>query len=89
MALGASRQDVLAMVLRQGMTMALFGLGAGVVVALGSSRLLGSLLYGIAPNHPLTFVAVFAGLASAALVGSFLPARKATRIDPMNSLRGD
>ena len=89
MALGASRNDVLGMILRQGTSMTLLGLGVGVLVALASSRLLEGLLFGITPNHPLTYAAVVFGLGAAALLGSLLPARRATRIDPMSSLRGE
>ena len=87
MALGARRRDVLMMVLRQGTVLAGIGILAGLGLAIGASRLLRGLLYGISPIDPFSFIAVPFVLAAAALLASWLPARRATRIDPMEALR--
>jgi putative ABC transport system permease protein len=85
--LGATRADVLRMVLRQGMAQALAGSAAGVGGALFLSRLMSRLLYGVKPDDPLTFGTVGAVLGLAALLAICVPARRATRIDPMVALR--
>ena len=87
MALGASRGQVRRMVVSQGMGLALAGIALGVAAAVGVSRLLGGLLYGVSPTEPLTYAAVAGLLAVAALMASSLPARRATRIDPVEALR--
>jgi predicted permease len=87
MALGAAPGAVLAMVLRNAMTMALGGIAVGAVVALLATRLLSSMLYGVGATDPLTFVSVAAILAGVALLSSYLPARRATKVDPMVVLR--
>ena len=87
MAIGASRRDVLSLVTREGMALVAVGLMLGITTALFAARGLGSLLYGIAPNDPLTFIAVALVLAAVALAANLLPARRATRIDPMVALR--
>jgi predicted permease len=89
MALGARAGDVLAMVLRQGLIMAGVGIILGVIGALGLTRLLSTLLYGITPTDPLTFATAPAILLAVAAAASWIPARSATRIDPMIALRGD
>jgi putative ABC transport system permease protein len=89
MALGAERASVLALVMRQGAVMAGVGLVAGVVGALLLSRLLESLLYGVAATDPTTLVAVVAVLGLSAALACYLPARRATRLDPMLVLRDD
>ncbi|MDE3179740.1 MAG: ABC transporter permease [Acidobacteriota bacterium] len=86
MALGAQRSDVLKLVLAQGMTSVLAGLCAGVIAALGLTRLMASLLYGVKPWDPLTFVIVSAGLAGIGLAASFIPARRAANVDPIIAL---
>ena len=83
MALGAAPGAVLAMVLRNAMTMALGGIAVGAVAALLATRLLSSMLYGVGATDPLTFVSVAGILAAVALLSSYLPARRATRVDPM------
>jgi predicted lysophospholipase L1 biosynthesis ABC-type transport system permease subunit len=87
MALGASPRDILGNVLGHGIRMAAAGVGVGLVVALGGARLLRSLLYGVKPTDAITFIAVSLVLTVVALLASYLPARRATRIDPMVALR--
>ena len=87
MALGASRGDVLSGVLRQGMAMALAGAVIGVAGGLILSRLMGTLLYGVKPSDPLTFAGAAALLTIVALTACYMPARHATRVDPMTALR--
>jgi putative ABC transport system permease protein len=87
MALGAKRGDVLRLVVRQGMTMTLIGLGIGLVGALLLSRVMRGLLHGISPTDPLTFTGVSIVLLAVALLACLLPARRATRVDPIVALR--
>lgn len=87
MALGASRGRVLRTIMAQGARLAFFGLLLGIVGALFAGRLLESQLYGVAPTDPLTFAAVAAGVLGVALLSCWLPARRATTIDPMTALR--
>jgi len=87
MALGARHGNVLALVLRQGLTLAGCGIIAGMLGALGLTRLLSSLLYGVTPTDPLTFAATPAILLGVAALACWIPARRAARIDPMLALR--
>ena len=87
MSLGATRRDVLLLILRQGMSLALVGSMAGIVGALLLSRLMRKLLYGVQPTDPATFLAVATGLALVAIVACYIPARRAMRINPMTALR--
>ena len=87
MALGARGADVLRMVLRQGMQMAGLGIAIGIAGAFALTRLLSALLFGVKPTDPWTFVAVSLVLAFTALVACWIPARKATRVDPLHALR--
>ena len=87
MALGAQRHDLLHMVLRQGMTLALVGLALGVPAALALTRLMSSLLFQISPYDPLTFATVSAVLIGVAFAACYVPARRATRVDPVVALR--
>ncbi|HWB97098.1 MAG TPA: FtsX-like permease family protein, partial [Bryobacteraceae bacterium] len=88
-ALGASPGNLLGLVLRQGLVLAAVGLAVGVGTALGFTRLLGNLLYAIQPDDPLTFAAVTLGLLAVAALASWLPARRAAKVDPLIALRAD
>ncbi len=87
MALGARPGDVVAMVLRQSMNMIATGVIAGVVAAYAAGRLLERLVTGMLPGEPLTFAAMISVLMTAALFASFVPARRASRVDPTSALR--
>jgi len=87
MALGATRSNVLVAVLKQGLVVALIGVAAGVAGALAATRVLSSLLYGVSSTDPLTLAAVSLALIAIALLATYLPARRAARIDPMAALR--
>jgi predicted permease len=87
MSLGASRGDVLLLVVRQGMWLTFAGCAAGLAGALLLSRLMTKLLFGVQPTDPATFVAVATGLGLVAMLACYIPARRAMRIDPMVALR--
>jgi len=87
LALGAQRSDVLSMVLRQGITMTLAGVALGLAAAIGLTRLMAALLFGITPHDPLTFASVVLLLLGVALMACYLPARRATKVDPIVALR--
>jgi putative ABC transport system permease protein len=89
MAIGAEPAAVRRLVLGQGLRMSLAGVGLGTLTALGLTRLLGGLLHDVRPHDPLTFALVPLLLLSIALVASYLPARRATRIDPIAALRSE
>jgi predicted permease len=87
LALGAQQADVLHMVLRHGATMAVAGVALGIAAALALTRLMSNLLFGVAAHDPTTFAAVAVLLALIALVACYIPARRATRVDPIVALR--
>jgi predicted permease len=87
MALGAEPRDVLRLVLRQGLALALAGVAAGVLASLAAARLMSSLLYEVSASDPFIFVLVPVLLVAVALLACYLPARRATRVDPMEALR--
>lgn len=87
MALGAQKRDVLKLILTQGMSLTLIGLGIGIAGAFTLTHFLSSLLYGVKPNDPLTFVAVALLLIVVAFFAGYIPARRAAKVDPMVALR--
>jgi putative ABC transport system permease protein len=87
MALGARQLDVLKLVVRQGMGLVVIGVLLGVFAAIGLTRVMSSLLFGVTAKDPLTFVAVATALTLVAFVACYLPARRATKVDPLVALR--
>ncbi len=89
MALGATRRHVLSLVLGHGARLTVMGVAIGALAALALSRVVASLLYGVKPSDPATFVAVPALLAAVALLASYAPARRAMRVDPLVAMRAE
>jgi ABC-type antimicrobial peptide transport system permease subunit len=87
MALGAQRSHVLALMLGEGMKMALLGVVIGIAAALGLTHLMASMLFGVSATDPITFCGVALVLAGVALAACYIPARRAMRVDPMVALR--
>ena len=87
MALGASTRDVLKMIVGQGMILTILGITLGLLGAFGVTRVMASLLFGVTATDPVTFVSVALLLGCVALLASYIPARRATRVDPMVALR--
>jgi ABC-type antimicrobial peptide transport system permease subunit len=89
MALGATASGVRRMVVSQGARVVLVGVVIGVAVALASTRLLGSLLYGVKPVDPIVFAAMSAMMVAIGVLASYIPARRASSVNPIESLRSD
>jgi len=89
LALGARADGVVRLIVREGMTIAAAGIGAGLLAAVGLTRAVQSLVYGVAPRDPRTFAGVAGVLAAVALLACLLPARRASRVDPIVALRDE
>ena len=87
MTLGAHRRDVFTLIMRQAAMQTALAIGIGLVLSLGAGRVLAKILYQVSPTDPLALVSASLVLASAALLACFLPARRATRVNPMTALR--
>jgi putative ABC transport system permease protein len=88
-ALGAQASDVMKLVLKQGAMLTLLGIALGLVGALGLTRLMTALLFGVRANDPLTFAVISLLLTVVALLACYIPARRATKVDPMIALRSE
>jgi ABC-type antimicrobial peptide transport system permease subunit len=87
MALGAQARDVVRLVLWQGMSLTAVGLAVGLALALSLTRIFASMLYQVQPTDPATFLGMTTALAGIAFLASYLPARRAARVDPLRSLK--
>jgi putative ABC transport system permease protein len=87
MALGAERGDIIKLIVGQGMFLVAIGAGIGLVLALATTRVLKSVLFGVSATDPLTFTVVLVLLVAVALLACYLPARRATKVDPLEALR--
>jgi putative ABC transport system permease protein len=87
MAMGARARDVLGMVVKQGMGLTVAGIGLGLAAAWGLTRLLAGFLFNVTATDPLTYIGVSLALAVVAFVATYVPARRATRVEPLNALR--
>jgi ABC-type antimicrobial peptide transport system permease subunit len=88
-ALGSTPGDVLLLVMREGARLSAIGVGIGLLAAVGVARAMESLLYGLSPNDPVTFLLVPVMLCVVVLLASYLPARRAVRLDPIAALRSE
>jgi putative ABC transport system permease protein len=89
MALGAQARDVLRLVVRQGMVLAIVGVALGIGGGIGLTRLIRSMLFGVSATDPLTFALITAIIVAVALLACYVPARRAARVDPMVALRDE
>ena len=87
MALGAQRADVCRLFVRHGLWLSAVGVALGIGAALGFTRLMSSLVFGVSTTDPVTYVTVSASLGGVALLATYLPARRAARVDPISALR--
>jgi ABC-type antimicrobial peptide transport system permease subunit len=87
MALGARRLDVVGMIVREALVPVLFGIAIGTAGALAAARVISSLLFGVAPRDPLSFVLAVCGMLAVALAAAAIPARRASRVEPAIALR--
>jgi putative ABC transport system permease protein len=87
MALGAGRRDVLRLVLRMGVRLVVLGIVIGIATSLGLARVISSQLWGVSPHDPVTLVSVASVLLLTGIVAAWVPARRATRVDPLVALR--
>jgi len=89
LALGARREDVLRMILRRASRLTAIGVGSGLVLAFCLARLVANLLRGVRPDDPMVFIGITAAIAAIAVGSSWIPARRASRVDPMQALRSE
>lgn len=89
MALGAQVSDVRQMFLRHGLSLTAAGIAVGIGVALLLTRVMSALLFGVGPADPATYATVAAGLTAVGLLATYVPARRAARVDPVNALRAE
>jgi ABC-type antimicrobial peptide transport system permease subunit len=87
MALGAHRRDVFGLIMRQGALQTALAVGAGLLLSLAAGRVLAKILYDVSPSDPLALVTATFMLAAAALLACFIPANRATRVNPITALR--
>jgi ABC-type antimicrobial peptide transport system permease subunit len=89
MALGADTGDVLRLILRQGMALTGIGLGVGLIAAVAATRVVASMLFEVKASDPATYIGVSLLLGAVSLAASYIPARRAARVDPVSALRQD
>jgi putative ABC transport system permease protein len=87
LALGAEQRDILRLIVGQGMVLIAIGAGIGLAITLAATQVLKSLLFGVSATDPLTFASVIVVLVGVALLACYLPARRATKVDPLEALR--
>ena len=89
MALGARQEDILRKVLREALVLVLVGIAIGIPIALGALRLISSMLFGLKPTDPLTLAGAIVFMLAVAAIAGYLPARRASRVEPMVALRSE